>query len=198
MPSDEPTLASGAYVALDENGKRYWVEPEISDDDRIEEALTSLGLERADVPHLDSIPFIRYISSDRHEFYDCMAESGFPWTYDPEDRSWRLDLEPDQALPGKVATFTCMRMYPDDPATIPASYNESQMERIYDWQVSQGITCFREHNIAVPDPPSQQEFVDDWFDNHWFDGWNLDNFTPPENGFIDEICPTIPHDIFAE
>ncbi|MCF2706907.1 hypothetical protein I6E29_06460 [Arcanobacterium haemolyticum] len=195
-PSDDPTI-NGLTVGRDDSGKRYWIVPEKTDADRDRELREQYGLVgRTDIPSYTDIQFVEYRDDVGKNFTDCWAQFGFPWTREGE-REWHISVPPEQVDASNKVGYMCEWMYPEDPATRHDPYTERQVERLYEWQTSSGRQCYESHGVPVPDPPSTEHFIDDWFDDLGFDTWWLADFARSKpDSFVEDTCPIIPEDVY--
>ena len=190
-PSAPPTLSNGAYVSTDENGGRYWVMPEYSEEQRKQDLIESNDLGGVTVPDVN---FISFEGPDRPNWRQCMADQGFPGNWDPEKQVWDSgEISPAQSEPYGIAIYICSVQYPRE--TRPP-YNEEEIKRLYDWQVNTTMPCFAKHGIELPDPPSQEQYVDEWFTSMSLSWWPANYVNDDE--FIDDRgeCPIAPPDFY--
>lgn len=183
-------LSNGAVLRVDDNGKRYWEIPEKTEEEYQQSLIEKWHIKDASSVRPAKELFVKYVSEDDHEFLDCMAEAGFPYT-PHEDGSWSKMVEPDQVEADAIASYICDAQFPRDPSSIPKPWNESDAEEVYEWQTGPALKCFEEHGVSVPEPPSKEEFVDDYFDNMGMEGWLLQKYSP-KSSFSDEVCPVLP------
>lgn len=194
-PSTQTTLDNGLYVSKDEDGQRYWVEPAQTQEQHIQELL-----ERYDLDGVEGVPehvdVIRERDNDDYlTIHQCLEGRGFPMTQTGEDR-FEISVPEEQTDAFNIAQHTCELEYPIDSETQHAPYNEEQIGRVYDWQTGEARECFEAHGINVSDPPSRQQFIDEWFNGMNLSWW-LGDFAPVANDDLpDKICPIIPLDVY--
>ncbi len=190
-PSAPPTLSNGAYVSTDENGGRYWVMPEYSEEQRKQDLIESNDLGGVTVPDVN---FISFDGSDIPNWRQCMADQGFPGSWEPEGQTWSSGLiSPAQSEPYRIAEYVCAVQYPPE---INPPYNEEEIKRLYDWQVNTTMPCFTKYGIELPDPPSQEQYVDEWFTSMSLSWWPERYVDDYEFSSARGPCPILPPDFY--
>ena len=158
-PAELATLGNGAHVEMNDAGERYWVTPEFSEELRKQMLLDSSGI--TDLSQVPEVDFIRYDNADQETWRQCVADLGFPGIWHEKEQYWESGEVPEaQDELSWIAYYTCSVQY---PYQAHPPYNEEDIRRLYEWQVNTAMPCLAEHGINLPDPPSVEQYADEWF-----------------------------------
>lgn len=106
------------------------------------------------------VPVVREVSMDEYleTKMACLEEQGFPGSQDT-DGGLTYVTEPGQEDAFQLATYICDASYPLESRHYQP-YSTSQLQIIYEWQLSETVPCLEGLGHEVEEPPTLAAYVD--------------------------------------
>ena len=121
-------------------------------------------------------------------YAQCLTDAGFPATVQGDSLNVRIAA--GQEEPQAVAYYVCQAKYPVRPE---APLSDPEISYLYHYYVNSLTPCLEAEGFAIPDPPSKQQFTDDyladvfWTPYDYVSGSNEDVWDK-----LNDVCPQSP------
>ncbi|AWB88982.1 hypothetical protein C2138_04995 [Salinibacterium hongtaonis] len=132
---------------------------------------------------------IQDLRDDSQAVVDCLEEAGYPgWRADdfggiesPELPGEQFDLQREQR-------DLCIKQVGGNfSGTV--EFDQAKIQRVYLLEV-EAVSCLREQGYTVPEPPSEQSYIDGWGKEDSWHSWTVISDQIGSNvSELSEICP---------